>query len=146
MSNGCVFFPHLGHAGASELASFTCSIRQSPHLQTCFLPPSLPLLATLFPSAWTMSKAKSVVGALLTEVPTPKPSAPASARFLTEKSVSPPETKILTLLQPRESSSQRTSRIISAKSPLLELGVSKRTPYRSFPKASVAIIASVFSS
>src|SRR6266550_3834965 len=68
-----------------------------------------------------------MTGALLTDVPTPKPSAPASERVLTDSSSSPPETKILTSLNPLESSSQRTSLIISWKLPLRELGVSNLT-------------------
>src|SRR5712692_11251985 len=125
---GCIFFPHFGHAGVRDPKGLTSSTRQLSQRHTCFLPPNFPLLATDFPSASTMSRAKSMVDALLTEVPTPNPSAPASDSLLTDSSFSPPETNILTLLNPLESSSQRTSLIISAKSPRLELGVSRRTP------------------
>src|SRR5712692_4422196 len=130
---------HSEHEGAAALSGRTYSRRHLSHLQTCFLPPSFPRLATDFPSASTMSSAKSILGALLTEVPTPKPSAPASDMVPTDVSSSPPETNIFTFLNPRESSSQRTSLTISGKFPRLELGVSSRTPSRAFPRDSAAI-------
>src|SRR5207245_10066414 len=114
--------------------------RHLSHLQSSFFPPSFPLFATGFPSFSTISKAKSTTGALLTDVPTPKPSAPASERALTDLSSSPPETKILTSLNPLESSSQRTSLIISWNLPLRQLGVFNHTPYNDFPDPSAAMV------
>src|SRR5438552_16077098 len=87
--------------------------------------------------------AKSTLGALLTDVPTPKPSAPVADSTRTDSSSSPPETKILTSLKPLESNSQRPSLTISGKLPLRQLGVSRRTPYNASPTASAATIASV---
>src|SRR5437762_1844536 len=54
-----------------------------------------------------MSMAKSIVGALLRLVPTPNPSAPASASAGMAPSSTGPNTKICTSLWPRRSSSQR---------------------------------------
>src|SRR5213080_2358388 len=79
--SGASSFPigplQFGHFGAPTVKPVIFSLRHSSHLQTVFLPPNFPLFATGFPSASTMSKAKSMLGALLTEVPTPNPSTPA---------------------------------------------------------------------
>src|SRR4029077_794361 len=96
VSNLPIFSPQLEHLGSFAPRTATFSIRQSSHLHTTFLPPNFPRLATGFPSASTISMAKSILGALLTEVPTPKPSAPAIDRAATDSSFSPPETKIFT--------------------------------------------------
>src|SRR5947199_8274301 len=139
-SNFPISFPQFGQLNEVTVAPVTFSFRQSLHLQTIFLPPSFPLFATGFPSASTMSKAKSILGAFLTEVPTPNPSAPAVDKPATVSSLSPPETKIFTWLYPLESSSHLTSRMIPANFPRLELALHRRTPSGPYPSASAAKI------
>src|SRR2546426_893682 len=111
----------MGHARApiSYVPSFGQRARS-------LRPPNLPRFAAGLPSTSTRSRAKSIVGALLKLVPTPKPSTPASRRAGIDFSSTEPDTKIFTSLWPRRSNSQRTSRTIAAKLPRREAGVSSR--------------------
>src|SRR5438445_12924972 len=91
-SSSTIFPPHFGHLGPVAAPPVTSSIRQSSHLQTIFLPLNFPLFATGFPSASTMSKPKSMLGALLTELRSPNPPAPARDRSATDPPSFPPDT------------------------------------------------------
>src|SRR5579875_72081 len=111
---------------------------RSPLLEIGISLPRPSLISTIFPP-------KSITGAAERLVPTPKPS-PTTPRSDTSFSSRPPDTKIFTFLPPLWESSQRTSSTIFFRSPLRLEGVSSLTPYKSRPRASIALMAANFSS